>query len=528
MTIRPSVHARNAVAATSQPLASETAIAILKDGGNAIDAAVAAAAVLGVVEPHMTGLGGDMFALLWSAAERRLVGLNASGPAGAGMTRAELVRRGYREMPAEGAETVTVPGGPGGWAALLERFGTMSLAQVLEPAIGFAEGGFAVTPVIALEWGAHGPPLADPAARATYLLEGGRAPAAGERFRTPDLATSLRLIAAEGPGALYGGELGACIADHVAERGGFLAPADFARYRPEWVAPISVPYGGVRLWELPPNGQGIAALEMLRILEGFDLRAMGHNSPAYLHHLIEAKKLAFADIERHLADPAFMTGPPERLLSARFIADRRARLDPALAAAETPSGFLPSETVYLTTADSQGNMVSFINSIFNCFGSGVVVPGTGFALQNRGSGFSLEAGHPNMVAPGKRPRHTIIPAFVTRSAAAGEEPWLSFGVMGGPMQPQGHVQVLLNMLLFGMDPQQAIDAPRFRHLAGRQVLLEREISNPTLERLNAMGHEAEYPPPGPQMFGGGQAITRSGDGYTAGSDSRKDGVALGY
>jgi gamma-glutamyltranspeptidase / glutathione hydrolase len=282
------------------------------------------------------------------------------------------------------------------------------------------------------------------------------------------------------------------------------------------------------LWELPPNGQGVAALEMLRILEGFDLRAMGHNSPPYLHHLIEAKKLAFADIDRHVAEPASMTVKPERLLSDEFIEGRRARIDAGTAAAESQSGFLPSETVYLTTADSQGNMVSFINSIFDCFGSGIVAPGSGFALQNRGSGFSLEAGHPNMVAPGKRPRHTIIPAFVTRSPASGEEPWLSFGVMGGPMQPQGHVQVLLNMLLFGMDPQQAIDAPRFRHVAGRQVLLEREISRETVERLGAMGHEADYPPPGPQMFGGGQAILRTEDGYVAGSDGRKDGVALGY
>jgi gamma-glutamyltranspeptidase/glutathione hydrolase len=297
------------------------------------------------------------------------------------------------------------------------------------------------------------------------------------------------------------------------------------------VEPISALFKGYRLWELPPNGQGIAALEMLRILEPYDLKSMGHNSARYLHYLIEAKKLAFADIERYVGDPAAMKESPQYFLSDAYIAKRRADLDAnhARERAEPGPASTASETIYLTAADAQGNMVSFIGSLFDAFGSGIVVPGTGFALQNRGNGFTLTAGLPNTVAPGKRPRHTIIPAFVTRSTPSGEEPWMSFGVMGGAMQPQGHVQVLLNMLVFGMDPQKAIDAPRFRHMAGRQVLLETPIGDAVRDSLKAMGHQVEDPPAGrPQMFGGGQAIVRLGRGYQAGSDPRKDGAAIGY
>lgn len=531
MAGRSTVYAPHGVIATSQPLASAAGLAVLQRGGNAIDAAVTAAAVLNVVEPHMTGIGGDMFALFWSARESRLVGLNASGRSGALMTREELVRRGRTRIGPDGAEAITVPGALSGWAALLERYGTISLAEALAPAIRLAEEGFPVTPIIAQQWAAETAKLSrDSGARATYLVDGGtRAPRTGEWFTNPDIGRSLRQIADDGPSALYGGALGQRIVDRVHSLGGFLTIQDLRDHRPVWVDPISVAFRGYRVWELPPNGQGIAALEMLRILEPYDLAAMGHNSAVYLHHLIEAKKLAFADLARFIGDPDAMTVTSGALLSDDFIAARRARLDPARAAerAEPGSAMTRSETIYLSVADSAGNMVSFINSLFDAFGSGVVVPGTGFALQNRGSGFTLEPGTPNTVAPGKRPFHTIIPAFVTRSGANGrEEPWLSFGVMGGSVQPQGHVQVLLNLLVFGMDLQAAIDAPRFRSLSGRRLILEPPITDEVRRRLAAMGHEIVEDPT--SSFGGAQAVMRLQRGWAAGSDPRKDGMAVGY
>ncbi len=526
---RSAVYAPHGVIATSQPLATAAGLAVLERGGNAIDAAVTAAAVLNVVEPLMTGIGGDMFALVWLAREKRLVGLNSSGRAGTRMTREELVRRGHKQVPEEGAESVTVPGALAGWTALLERYGTLTLAQALAPATKLAEEGFPVSPIIAQQWAAEEERLRrDPGARATYLLEGQRAPRVGEWFRNPDFARTLRLIAEKGPGVLYGGELGGRIAEHLAQRGGFLTLDDLKNHRADWVEPMSVTFRGYRVWELPPNGQGIAALEMLGILEPFDLSAMGHNSAAYLHHLIEAKKLAFADLARYVADPAHMQVSPERLLADDFIRQRRSQLD-AERAAERPEpgpAVTASETIYLSVADAEGNMVSFINSLFDTFGSGVVVPGTGFALQNRGAGFTLEPDHPNTVAPGKRPFHTIIPAFVTRPTPAGEEPWLSFGVMGGSMQPQGHVQVLLNLLVFGMDIQQAIDAPRFRHLNGLRVAVESPISDEVRAALRAKGHEIADE--SRVSFGGAQAVRRLERGWVAGSDPRKDGLAAGH
>jgi gamma-glutamyltranspeptidase/glutathione hydrolase len=524
------VYAPHGVIATSQPLASAAGLAVLQQGGNAIDAAVTAAAVLNLVEPHMTGIGGDMFAILWSADEARLVGLNASGRSGSLMTREELLSRGHESVPINGAEPITVPGALSGWAALLERYGTLSLAEALQPAIELAESGFPVTPIIARQWAAEVEKLKrDEGARATYLMDGERAPAAGEWFRNPDYAATLRSIAGQGPGVLYGGELGERIVARVRELGGFLTLEDLADHKPTWVEPISVDFMGYRVWELPPNGQGIAALEMLRILEPFDLGAMGHNSTAYLHHLIEAKKLAFADLAGWVGDPDYMQIAPEALLDDEFIAARRSLIDPARAADRVEPGAAASasETIYLSAADQYGNMISFINSIYWEFGSGVVVPGTGFALQNRGAGFTLEPGLANTVAPRKRPFHTIIPAFVTRPGADGsQEPWLSFGVMGGSIQPQGHVQVLLNLLVFGMDLQAAIDAPRFRHLEGRQVALEAPIGDAVRRRLTAMGHEIV--PDGSVPFGGSQAVMRLQRGWAAGSDPRKDGMAVGH
>ena len=531
MAGRSTVYAPNAVIATSQPLATAAGLAVLQRGGTAIDAAVTAAAVLNLVEPHMTGIGGDMFAILWSAKERRLVGLNASGRSGSLMTREVLSQRDHRTVPLFGAEPITVPGALSGWAALLERYGTISLAEALAPAIRLAEQGFPVSPIIAAQWGGaeEVERLArDDGARATFLVEGSRAPKAGEWYRNPDLAASFRMIAEGGAKALYGGALGRRIADRVRELGGFLTLEDLERHEPEWVEPISVPFRGHTIWELPPNGQGIAALEMLRILEPYDLKAMGHNSPAYLHHLIEAKKLAYADLARWVGDPAAMTIPPTRLLDDVFIKARRGLLDPAKAAERVGPGAAAtaSETIYLAAADSAGNMVSFINSIYWEFGSGVVVPGTGFALQNRGAGFSMETGLPNTAGPRKRPFHTIIPAFVTKPGLSGEEPWLAFGVMGGAVQPQGHVQVLLNLLEFGMDLQEAIDAARFRHLDGLRVGLEAPIGDAVRRALERMGHQVVDLPPG--SAGGSQAVMRLDRGWAAGSDPRKDGMAAGW
>ena len=526
---RSAVYAPHGVIATSQPLATAAGLAVLQRGGNAIDAAVTAAAVLNLVEPHMTGVGGDMFALVWPARERQLVALNASGRAGAGMTREEFLRRGRTEVPVDGAEPITVPGALSGWAALLDRYGTITLAQALEPAIRLADEGFPVSPIIASQWADEVQRLRkDDGARATFLVDGGRAPRAGEWFRNPDLARSFREIAKGGPAVLYGGPLGQRIVERVKALGGFLTLEDLKAQKAEWVEPISVPFRGYRVWELPPNNQGVAALEMLRILEPEDLAALGQNSVPYLHRLIEAKKLAFADLARYIGDPAAMTTAASELLTDRFIAARRARLDLAQAAERQEPGepATHSETIYLTVADAQGNMVSFINSLFEAFGSGVVVPGTGFALQDRGAGFTLEPGLPNTVAPRKRPFHTLIPGFVTRTTSKGEEPWMSFGVMGGSMQPQGHLQLLLNLLVFGMDPQSAADAPRFRHYAGRRVGLEPPIPDSIRAGLAAMGHQVEELAPG--AAGGAQLIIRLERGYVAASDPRKDGMAAGY
>ncbi|MEO8636677.1 MAG: gamma-glutamyltransferase family protein, partial [Gemmatimonadales bacterium] len=402
------------------------------------------------------------------------------------------------------------------------------------PAIRYAEEGFPLTPIIAAEWADQRELLLrDAGASATFLVDG-HTPVAGEWFRNRDYARTLRGIAADGIGTLYGGPLGRRIIQRVHELGGFLTLEDLRANQPTWVTPISVTFKGYRIWELPPNNQGIAALEMLRILEPYDLKAMGHNSARYLHHLIEAKKLAYADLVRYVGDADHLTLSTGLMLSDRFIDQRRSQLDPARAQPQVDPGpaLTSSETIYLTTADSAGNMVSFINSNYDLFGSGVVVPGTGFALHDRGAGFTLEPGLPNTVAPGKRPFHTLIPAFVSkpgtpqRADGATDTPYLSFGLMGGGMQAQGHVQFLLNHLVFGMDLQQAIDAARFRHLDGARVALESPIPDSVRAVLQAMGHELTDERQ--SSFGGSQAIMRLPQGYAAGSDPRKDGYAGGY
>jgi len=530
---RSPVYAPNGVAATSQPLATTAAINVLQHGGNAIDAAVTAAAVLGVVEPMMTGVGGDMFALVWSAKEKKLVALNASGRAGTLMTRDELVKRG-RTRIVRGIETVTVPGALGGWDALLKKYGTYTLAQALQPAIGYADKGYVVTPVIANDWaGAARALQKDEGARATYLVNG-ETPKAGDFFRNPDLANTYRQIAKEGASTFYGGALGQRLVTRIQQLGGFLTVEDLKKNQPTWVTPISTMFKGYRVWELPPNNQGIATLEMLRILDPYDLKGMGQNSTAYLHHLIEAKKLAYADLARYVGDPDHLTLQPSAMLSDEFIKERRSHIDEHKAQVHVEPGpeRTASETIYLTVADKDGNMVSFINSLFDEFGSGIVVPGTGFALQDRGLGFTMEPNLPNTVAPGKRPFHTLIPGFVTKPSGAnaadgaGDEPYMSFGLMGGAMQAQGHAQFLINMLVFGQDIQSAMDTGRFRHESGTKVIVESVIPDSVIAGLRALGHDVSVGRA--SSFGGSQAIIKLAHGYVAGSDPRKDGHAAGY
>ena len=528
MAGRSTVYAPAGMVATSQPLASAAGLEVLRLGGNAIDAAVTAAAVLSVTEPHMTGIGGDMFALVWLAREQKLVALNASGRAGSLMTREALQARGFRSGSQQGVLSVTVPGALAGGDLLGRSYGTRSLGAALQPAIRYARDGFPVTPIIAGQWADETPLLQKDSAAAATFLPGGRAPKTGDWFRNPDYAGTLQTIADSGIGTFYGGAIGRRIVDRLTALNGFLTLDDLRSNAPSWVTPISVPFQGYRVWELPPNNQGIAALEMLRILEPYDLKAMGHNSAAYLHHLIEAKKLAYADLERFVGDPDHLDMPAEGMLSDDFIAERRSHLDPGKAQARVDPGPLrtASETIYLTAADADGNMVSLINSNYDAFGSGIVVPGTGFALHNRGAGFTLTPGMPNTAGPGKRPFHTLIPGFVTRTEGGREQPYMSFGLMGGGMQAQGHVQFLLNHLLFGMDLQPAIDAARFRHLDGQQVAIEAPVGDRVRAALSAMGHQLVDERL--VSFGGAQAIVRLPRGYAAGSDPRKDGMAVGY
>ncbi len=525
---RSTVYAPNGMVATSQPLASAAGLEILRRGGNAVDAAVAAAAVLSVTEPHMTGIGGDMFAIVWLAKEQRLVAINASGRAGSLMTRETLLARGFRAGSQQGAMSVTVPGALAGWDLLLRTHGKRSLAQVLAPAIGYARDGFPVTPIIAAQWANETAFLRRDSAAAATFLPGGSAPKEGEWFQNRDYARTLQTIADSGIGTFYGGSIGKRIVARLSALNGFVTLDDLKKNAPGWVTPMSVPFRGYRVWELPPSNQGIAALEMLRILEPYDLKSMGHNSAAYLHHLIEAKKLAYADLDRFVGDADHLDMPADRMLTDEFINERRSHLDPARAQERVDPGPLrtQSETVYLTVADAEGNMVSFINSNYDYFGSGIVVPGTGFALHNRGAGFTLTEGRPNTAAPGKRPFHTLIPGFVTQTVNGREQAYMSFGLMGGGVQAQGHVQLLLNHFVFGMDAQEAIDAPRFRHYDGQRVALEMPVSDAARAGLAAMGHQLITAPA--VAFGGAQVIIRLPRGYSAGSDPRKDGMAVGY
>jgi gamma-glutamyltranspeptidase/glutathione hydrolase len=532
------VLARNGVIATSQPLASAAGLHVLQWGGNAIDAAVTAAAVLAVVEPTMTGVGGDVFAIVYDARTKRLRGLNSSGRAGARAHADALIAKGITAMPADGVYPITVPGAVAGWAELLEQHGTLTLGRALEPAIRYARDGFPVSEIIGAQWDAAAPRL--DAAAAAVFLPGGRAPRPGEIFRNPDLVRTLERIARDGRDAVYQGPIGAAIAADSEKQGGFLTADDFAAHRADWVDPISTSYRGYELHELPPNTQGFVALEMLNVLEGYDVAALGHNSADYLHRLAEAKRIAFADRAAHLADPSLVPASTlAALISKDYATERRRDIDDARTA-RAPRSFDPSspgagvarhqgfdgrdrgDTVYLAAADSQGNVISFINSLFSDFGSGVVTPGTGVMLHNRGLGFTLANDHPNRLAPGKRPLHTLVPAFLTKDG----QPFMAFGVMGGDNQAQAHVQIVVNVVDFGMNVQEAGDAPRVRHLE-EGLAVESGIPPAVLQSLQARGHVLLD---GRGAVGGYQAVRIApvSGVLMGGSDPRKDGQALGY
>ncbi|HSC27236.1 MAG TPA: gamma-glutamyltransferase, partial [Vicinamibacterales bacterium] len=494
---RSVVMARNGIIATSQPLASAAGLQVMLQGGNAIDAAIAAAAVLSVVEPTMNGVGGDLFAIVYDPKAKAVRGLNASGRAPANATPEEFRRRGLDSIPYRGELSVSVPGVVDGWSELLSKHGTITLEKALEPAIRYARDGYAVSEIIAHQWkDVEGVLSLDAAAAATFLVDG-RAPATGDVFRTPKLAASLEQIARGGRDAFYRGAIAQAIAADMARRNGLLSAADLAAHQSDWLDPISTTYRGYTVYELPPNTQGIAALEMFNILEGFDLKSLGHNSAAYLHLLVEAKRIAFADRDAWLADSGAVPAEAlKRMLSKEYAAERRREIDPDRAAHEykalalAGSSAAPQEppeakgdTIYLTAADRHGNVVSLIQSIYESFGSGIVAGDTGIVLHNRGALFSLQSGHPNLIAPGKRPFHTLVPAMVLKDG----RPWLSFGVMGGDMQPQGHVQVLLNLIEFGMNVQEAGEAPRFRH-SSAGVALESAIAPEARFGLDVRGH----------------------------------------
>ncbi len=511
------------VVATSQPLAAQAGLEMLRLGGNAVDAALAAAAALTVVEPTGNGLGSDAFAILWDGAA--LHGLNASGRSPAGWTPERFA--GRDAMPERGWEAVTVPGAVGAWMALNARFGTLPFETLLAPAIRLAEHGFPVTPVIAATWARSVGALKDQPGFARTFLPGGRAPRPGERFANPAAAADLRRIAATGGEAFYRGEIAERIAADAARHGAALTLDDLAAEAPDWCGTLHGAFDGAELHEIPPNGQGIAACMALRMLERTGIRDHGPDDPAAVHLMIEAMKLALRDAEAYVADLAAMTPVGvEALLAPGYLAGRAARIDPARAQDFGAGAPRAGGTVYLSAADASGMMISFIQSNYMGFGSGVVPEGTGVSLQNRGCGFSLEPGSQNRVGPRKRPFHTIIPGFVMRDGA----PEMSFGVMGGPMQAQGHVQMALRTQLWGQDVQSAVDAPRWRITHGLGVACEQAMDPRLVEALRGLGHAVTLESPDVSFgFGGAQLIRRlPGGGYSAGSDPRKDGCAVGF
>jgi gamma-glutamyltranspeptidase / glutathione hydrolase len=516
---RMPVLARNVVA-TSQPLAAQAGLRMLLKGGNAVDAAIATAIALTVVEPTMNGIGSDAFALVWDG--NRLAGLNASGRAPQAWSQGRFA--GRAAMPTEGWDAVTVPGAVSAWVALSNRLGRLPFADLFEPAIEYASGGFPVSPVVSMQWMAQASRLQDQPGFAAAFLPGGRAPKAGETFRFPEQARTLAEIAQSQGEAFYRGPLATKIADFSAECGGAMTSADLAAHRADWVEPIAQRYRDSSLHEIPPNGQGLAALMALGILGHFDLGGMHPDSADCFHLQIESMKLAFADVYRYVADPSTMELRVDRLLDPGYLAQRAKMIDVTRAREAKHGVPAATGTVYLTAADAHGTMVSYIQSNYMGFGSGVVVPGTGISLQNRASGFSLQPGHPNVVAGDKRPFHTIIPAFLSR----GDKPVMSFGVMGADMQPQGHLQVTSRLVDFEQNPQAAVDAPRWKVTRDGGVLLEQAVPESTAIELARRGHRVVRAAPGSLEFGAAQLIHCLDDGYAGASEPRRDGQAVGF
>jgi gamma-glutamyltranspeptidase/glutathione hydrolase len=531
---RSEVIAVNGMVATSQPLATQVGLDILKKGGNAIDAAIAANAMLGLVEPTGNGIGGDLFAIVWDAKTKGLYGLNASGRSPKSLTFEHLKSLGLDKIPSYGPLPVSTPGAVDGWFELHERFGSLGMTDILEPTITYAKEGFPVTEVIAHYIEVYTHRLGKyPGFKETYMPNG-KAPAKGDIFKNPHLAVTLEKIATGGRDAFYKGDIARTIDAYMKEQGGFLSYEDLATHTSEWIRPVSSNYRGYDVWELPPNSQGISALQILNVLETYDIADMTLDSPEYIHAFVEAKKLAFEDRAKYFTDPNFSETPVGRLISKEYARERKKLINPKKAAKRYDAGPYHGDTIYLTTADKEGNMVSLIQSNFRGMGSGMTPTGLGFILQDRGELFALEEGHANVYAPGKRPFHTIIPAFVTKDG----EPWMSFGVMGGGTQPQMHAQILVNMIDFGMNLQEAGDAPRILHsgssqptgeimLDGGYISLEQGFSHQTRRKLQEFGHQLREVV---GAFGGYQAIKRDPDTkvYYGASESRKDGHAAGY
>jgi gamma-glutamyltranspeptidase/glutathione hydrolase len=532
---RSEVIAQHAMAATSHPLATQSALEILKSGGNAIDAAIAANAVLGLVEPTGCGIGGDLFAIVWDAKTKRLYGLNASGRSPQSLSLDYFIERGFTAIPALGPLPVSVPGCVDGWFELHERFGSLSMQTILTPAIDYAEQGFPVTEVIAHYLRSNSNNLKNFPGFSDTFLPNGKPPEKGEIFRNPRLGKTYSRIAAKGRDIFYRGEIAQTIVAYLEAQGGFLSMDDFASHRSEWVDPVHTNYRGYDVWELPPNGQGIAALQILNMLENYDIAAMGAGSPEFIHTFVEAKKLAYEDRAKYYSDMDFNDIPVAQLISKSYAQKRQALIKRNRAAKSYHAGKLKDgDTIYLTVADKDGNMISLIQSNYRGMGSGMTPTDLGFVLQDRGELFSLTKGHFNVYEPGKRPFHTIIPAFVTKD----DEPFMSFGVMGGAMQPQGHVQIIVNMIDFGLNLQEAGDAPRIRHTGSSQptdeimndggvVNLEHGFDKATIRRLKMWGHNIKVNTGG---FGGYQAIKwdRENKVYYGASEYRKDGQAAGY
>jgi gamma-glutamyltranspeptidase/glutathione hydrolase len=530
---RSEVIAVNGMAATSHPLATQTAISILKNGGNAIDAAIAANAVLGLVEPTGCGIGGDLFAIVWNANEKKLYGLNSSGPAPSGISIDKLKEVGINKIPPYGALPVTVPGAVAGWSALHKKFGTLDFELLFTDAINYAENGFPVTELIAYYLNRSSEVFATYPNFKKVWMPNGHTPKKAELFKNQLLAQNYRDIARTYGFEFYNGTIASNIVKSVNDAGGYFSKNDLSSYKPEWIEPVSTNYRGLDVWELPPNGQGIAALQILNILENFNIEAMGFGSAEYIHLFTEAKKLVFEDRAKYYADTSFANVPVQELISKEYALERSKLLNLKKASKTYNPGNIESgDTIYLTVADKFGNMISLIQSNYRGMGSGIIPDNSGFMLQDRGEMFSMDKNHMNALKGGKRPFHTIIPAFVTKN----DEPYISFGLMGGAMQPQGHAQIIINLVDFKMNLQEAGDAPRIRHAGSSQptgemmndggyLSLEKKISSEEIKKLKKLGHKFQYDLGG---FGGYQAIMLKDGVYLGASESRKDGHASGY